>query len=117
MKRSLDNILQSAGVGVIDSLTKDAYRKMFDHFLRLVEQKMTTMEDEEKKEAKAKSVKNNAKMLAIALVVLAIEKLCDFTVALLGNKSIVGDLWGPSSESNMTCECPNNTVLDHGIQS
>ena len=100
---------------MIDSLTKDAYRKMFDHFLRLVEQKMTAMEEDERKEAKAKSVKNNAKMLAIALVVLAIEKLCDFIVALLGNKSLVGDLWGPSSESNTTCECSNNTILDHGL--
>ena len=54
---------------------------MFDHFLRLVEQKMTAMEEEEKKEAKARSVKNNAKMLVIAVVVLAIKKLCDLIVA------------------------------------
>ena len=97
---------------MVDSLTKDAYRKMFDHFLRLVEQKMTSMEEDERKEAKARNVKNNAKMLGIALVALVIEKLCDFIMALLGNKSI----WG-SAEGNSSCDCsicPNNTILDHG---
>ena len=86
----------------MDDLTRNAYNKMFDHFLSLVDRKMTSMEEEEKKEATARSVRNNAKMLGIALVVLAIEKLCDFIVALLGNRSIMGNVF-PSSENVQVC--------------
>ena len=71
-------------------------------------------------------------MLGIALVVLAIEKLCDFLMALLSNldtfsssssteqcgilmtlitnRSIVGD----TISGDKQCQCTNNTVLDHG---
>ena len=108
---------------------------MFYSFLSLVERKMTSMEEERKKEANTKNLRNNVKMLGIALVVLAIEKLCDFLMALLSNldtfsssssfspseqcdvlmtlvtnRSIMGDIISGVKQ----CHCTNNTVLDHG---
>ena len=93
------------------------------------------MEEERKKEAKTQNLRSNVKMLAIALVVLAIEKLCDFLMALLSNldtvsssssfstaeqcdvlmtlitnRSIIGDIISGDTQ----CHCTNNTVLDHG---
>jgi len=56
---------------------RDAYRKMFDFFLRAVAEKQNEMEMNAKKEQKLRTMKKNLKLLAVALVVLRVAK-CQF---------------------------------------
>jgi len=63
-------------------LIREGYRKMFDFFLRAVAEKQSEMEMAAAKEKKLQTMKKNLKLLAVALVVLAIEKMTEMMAGL-----------------------------------
>ena len=61
------------------------------------------MEAEEKREKSVRKMKKNLKLLMIALVVLAIEKLSEFFTALFS---------GSGAPSSGDCKCNNSVQLN-----
>ena len=61
------------------------------------------MEAEEKREKSVRKMKKNLKLLMIALVVLAIEKLSEFFTALFS---------GSGSPASEDCKCNNSVQLN-----
>ena len=86
------------------SKAKASFEKMFDHFISIVSTRQVVLfliayskynwelcrqielEAEQKREEKVHTLKKNLKLLMIALIVLAIEKLSEFITALFSSQ-------------------------------
>ena len=84
--------------------TKASFEKMFEHFINIVKNRYLVLsremfiyrnmpcrhielEAELRKEEKVRTLKKNLKLLMIALIVLAIEKLSEFITALFSSQA------------------------------
>ena len=59
------------------------------------------MDEQKKRETTVRNLKKNVKLLVIALVVLAIEKLSEFCTAVVN---------GTSDPTNLLCQCNANST-------
>ena len=86
-----------------NTFTKECFEKMFEHFISIVKTRFRwfyqmlwfififvrhiELEAELKREEKVRTLKKNLKLLMIALIVLAIEKLSEFLTALFSGQA------------------------------
>jgi len=75
---------------------------MFDFFLRAVAEKQSEMEMAAAKEKKMATMKKNLKLLAVALVVLAIEKITEMMAGLFNFNESDGAL-AKTKDDKCTC--------------
>ena len=79
-----------------------AFKLTFKYFIRHID-----LEAEEKKEKQVRTLKKNLKLLMIALIVLAIEKLSEFITALISGREV-----NPSIKTKATLRiCLNSLQL------
>ncbi|XP_023321165.1 globin-like [Eurytemora carolleeae] len=82
--------------GGLSDRASGAFKKMFDKFLEIIEKKQEDLEDQERKERRTKQMKKNIKLMAIALIVLGVEKSVEFLTALLN---------GTNGKAGQNCVC------------